>query len=108
MRDPVIAKALALMRSNATNRMTIGEIASHLPVSKRSFNDRFTRVVGRTPRDELERIRLGIAREWLISTDHTVLHIALDCGFADVESMVRSFKRHLGLTPTQFRKQNRI
>jgi len=108
VRDPVIAHALALMRRSATSRITIGEIASQLPISKRSFNDRFTRVAGRTPREELEQIRLGIARERLLSTNHTVLHIALDCGFADADTMVRSFKRHLGLTPTEFRKQNRI
>jgi LacI family transcriptional regulator len=108
VRDPVVAKALALMRHTATSRMTIGEIAAQLPISKRGFNERFTRVVGRTPREELERIRLGIARERLLSTNDTVLHVALDCGFADVDSMVRSFKKQLGLTPTQFRQQNRI
>jgi LacI family transcriptional regulator len=106
--DPVVAKALALMRRHATSRMTIGEIAAKLPISKRSFNDRFTRIVGRTPREELERIRLGIARERLLSTSYTVLHIALESGFADVESMVRSFKNYLGVTPSEFRRQNRL
>lgn len=96
------------MRRNATNRTTISQLAAQLPISKRGFNDRFIRVVGRTPREELERMRLGIARERLLSTNQTVLHIALDCGFADVDTMVRSFKRQLGMTPTQFRKQNRI
>lgn len=108
VRDPVVAKALGTMRSNATDRITISEIAAQLPVSKRSFNDRFIRVVGRTPREELERIRLGIARERLLATSHTVLHIALDCGFADVDTMVRAFKRHLGMTPTEFRRQGRF
>jgi AraC-like DNA-binding protein len=44
----------------------------------------------------------------MLQTDQTIFHVAIDCGFADTESMVRLFKESTGLTPTQFRKQHRI
>jgi len=106
VQDPVVAKALSLMRSNATRRITIGDIADLLPISKRSFLDRFTRAVGRSPREELQCIRLSLARGRLLTSDHTVMHVALDCGFSDADSMVRAFKKQYGLTPSQFRKEN--
>jgi LacI family transcriptional regulator len=106
--DPIVAKALAIMRREAASRMSIAEIIGKLPVSKRSFNDRFLKSIGRTPREELVRIRVDMAKERLLQTNQTVLHVAMDCGFADTESMVRLFKESTGLTPTQFRKQNRL
>lgn len=106
--DPIVAKALAIMRREAANRVPIAEIIRKLPVSKRSFNDRFLKVIGRTPREELFRIRLEMAKDQLLKTNQTVLHVAMDCGFADTESMVRLFKEATGLTPTQFRRQNRV
>ena len=38
--------------------------------------------------------------------DHTLLGIALDCGFNSKASFNRAFKKHTGLTPTEFKKQN--
>jgi LacI family transcriptional regulator len=108
MDDAIVAKALAIMRREAAGRMPVAEIIRQLPVSKRSFNDRFLKAVGRTPREELFRIRLEMAKDRLLKTDQTVLHVSMDCGFADTESMVRLFKETTGLTPTQFRKQNRV
>ncbi|MGC9452450.1 MAG: helix-turn-helix domain-containing protein [Oceanipulchritudo sp.] len=108
IQDHVVAKAVAMMRREAANRVPIAEIIRKLPVSKRSFNDRFLKAIGRTPREELFRIRLEMARERLLQTNQTVLHVAMDCGFADTESMVRLFKESTGLTPTQFRRQNRV
>jgi AraC-like DNA-binding protein len=49
-----------------------------------------------------------MARERLLQTNQTVLHIAMDCGFANTESMVRLFKEELGMTPTRFRKLNKL
>jgi len=106
--DPIIAKALTIMRQNATEAFTINDLAEQLPLSKRSFNDRFRKFVGRTPKEELIRMRLGIARERLLTTNHTVLHVAMDAGFPDVDSMVSAFKKHMKLTPSAFRKQQKM
>jgi AraC-like DNA-binding protein len=38
-------------------------------------------------------------------TEHTLLGIALDCGFNSKASFNRAFKKHTGLTPTEFKNQ---
>ncbi len=38
--------------------------------------------------------------------EHTLLGIALDCGFNSKASFNRAFKKYTGLTPTEFKKQN--
>jgi len=102
--DPIVARALGIMREEACQRTTLGEIISRLPISPRSFHTHFTQAMGRSPKEELFRIRVELARERLLDTRDTILHISMDCGFSDTDSFVRIFKRATGMTPTQYRK----
>jgi len=105
--DPVVAKAVSLMRMHAHERITIEAITHELPVSRRRFSERFREALHRSPLEELARIRVRLAKDRLLDTDQTMFHIAMDCGFADAESMAREFKRWEGMTPNAYRKLHR-
>jgi len=51
--------------------------------------------------------RLLLAKRMLIHTDLTVAEIAARCGFGSNKYMTGMFKRKIGITPTEFREQNR-
>jgi LacI family transcriptional regulator len=108
MEDPIVAKALALMRHHAADRTTIEEIADKLPISRRGFTDRFKDAVGRTAREELFRIRVELAKERLLTTNQTMYQIAVECGFTDPESLAKHFRKWAGMSPSGFRKQHRV
>jgi len=105
--DPIVAQALSIMREEACERTTLQDMISRLPISPRSFHTHFTKALGRAPKEELFRIRVETARERLLDTDDTILHISMDCGFSSTDSFVRFFRQYCGLTPTQFRKRNK-
>lgn len=105
--DPVVARALALMRRGAASGITIKEVVGELPLCMRRFTDRFRAATGRSPREEMDRIRLSRACQRLQGTDHTVERIAANCGFPDAESMARLFRRAYGETPTAYRRRAR-
>jgi len=105
--DPIVAQALAIMREEACERTTLRDIVSRLPISPRSFHTHFTNALGRSPKEELFRIRVETARDRLLDTDDTILHISMDCGFSNTDSFVRFFRQYTGMTPTQFRKKNK-
>lgn len=106
--DPVVARALAWMRRHAADRTPLKVLLGELPVSARGFTDRFRAVVGRSPRDELFRLRVELARTRLLTTNQTMFRIAAECGFADTERLTTTFKRHTGMTPAAYRRQHRI
>jgi LacI family transcriptional regulator len=106
--DPVVSRALALLRHHASGRLAIGEILRELPVSMRALQIRFRKAIGRSPLEELFRIRVEFARQQLLETDHTVERIAEDCGFRHAESMAQYFKKWTSLNPTQYRLKNRL
>jgi len=104
MEDSIVASAMALIRQHAAERMSIEEIADMLPISRRGFTDRFKNALGRSPRDELFRIRVEMAKERLMTTSQTVSWVASECGFSDAESMSAHFKKWVGVTPSAYRK----
>lgn len=106
--DPLVARGLALMRHHATSRLTLKEILSELPLTLRAFQMRFKQVTGCSPIEKLFRMRVDIARQKLVSSNHTVDRIAEECGFRHAESMAQYFKKWTGLTPTQYRRQNQV
>jgi LacI family transcriptional regulator len=108
MEDPIVAKALALMRHHTADRTTIEEIADKLPISRRGFTDRFKAAVGRTAREELFRLRVELAKERLLTTNQTMYQIAVECGFTDPESLAKHFRKWAGTSPSGFRKEHRV
>jgi AraC-like DNA-binding protein len=75
-------------------------------VSSRHFSRSFRRVFGETPYQYLLTRRLERARYLLRTTNRSVAEICLDVGFTSVGSFTTTFRRHVGVTPTDYRRAN--
>lgn len=64
----------------------------------------FLRAVGESPKQIALRIALERAAAALITSQDSVLDIALDSGFDSHEGFLRAFRRHLGTTPSKYRQ----
>lgn len=53
------------------------------------------------------RLRLSHAEKQLRLTNHSVTHIAYDCGFHHVSAFIEGFRQRYGVTPGQYKKQQR-
>lgn len=95
------ARAVALLESEPTRR--IGEIADEVGWSHGHLDREFTRVVGLSPRALARLLRM---RRLLDQIDvHRDVHwteLAIDLGWYDQSHLIRDFKRHTGVTPTQY------
>lgn len=56
--------------------------------------------------DILDNLRQELARSYLRDTGMTQMEIAEKLGYSDIRSFQRSFKRHHGMTPGEFREQD--
>ncbi|MDR6609350.1 AraC family transcriptional regulator [Pseudomonas synxantha] len=65
----------------------------------------FTRYIGLTPHAYLVEVRLQAARRMIERTDRPLADIALDVGFAHQSHMGSAFRKHLGMTPSQYRSR---
>jgi LacI family transcriptional regulator len=71
------------------------------------LESRYRKATGRTPHEDLLRIRIGRVQQLLAETDHSLERIAGLAGFNHPEYMSVAFKRETGMTPGQYRRRAR-
>ncbi|MFF4838167.1 GlxA family transcriptional regulator [Streptomyces sp. NPDC001315] len=79
-------------------------LAARAAMSERNFTRVFRAETGHTPAAYVESARIEAARRLLETTSATLESVAHACGFGTVETLHRSFKRTLQVTPGEYRK----
>jgi len=83
------------------------EICEMIGVSPSYFSSTFKKEVGNSFVQYLTSLRMDRAKELLIKTEGKTYEIAQAVGFAEPNYFSFCFKRHVGLSPSQFRQGNR-
>jgi AraC-like DNA-binding protein len=103
-----IARALDYMRGLgpgvSADAVALDRLSEVAELSKYHFLRQFAQIVGMTPGAYLRTLRLCQAARMLRTTTTPILDIALAVGFADHPSFSRAFARHMGLTPSEYRR----
>jgi transcriptional regulator GlxA family with amidase domain len=73
-------------------------------MSDRHFARVFRREVGTTPAAYVEAVRCEAARRLLETTDRSVDDVARAAGFGRTETLQRTFKRVIGVSPRHYRQ----
>ncbi len=102
--DPTTATAARFIRDRACQGVTVDDVVRHAGVSRSDLERRFRRQFGRSPHDELQRVRLNRVRQLLRETDLKAADIAAQVGFAHPEYLCVFFKRLTGQTLGGYRK----
>ena len=105
--EPELRTALAHLHDHFREKLSIQTLAKHCQLSLRQFERRFQARFNLTPQQYLIKLRIQEACEQLMLPSQTIGTIALDLGFYDQSSFTVQFKKQMGLTPLQYRKQYR-
>ncbi len=81
----------------------VADIAEKCHMSYSGFTAKFREQYGMNCKEYIERMRIFKAEEYLLFTDHSLMYISQQTGFSDCSHFIRCFKKHIGLTPKQFR-----
>ncbi|HEY7886679.1 MAG TPA: AraC family transcriptional regulator [Steroidobacteraceae bacterium] len=98
-----VAAALRRIEAQQGARLSVDELAAEAAVSPFHFLRIFERVVGVTPGQYMLRARLHRAAVRLRRCGDTIAAVASDCGFDDLSTFNRQFRRATGLTPGAYR-----
>jgi transcriptional regulator GlxA family with amidase domain len=99
-----LLRARDLADAHYDKPLDLAELARAAHVSERHFSRSFRRAYGETPYQYLLSRRLERARHLLRTTDMQVGEICLEVGFASVGSFTTTFRRHVGITPMDYRR----
>ena len=97
--DPRIANALQAIHERPTQRWSIEALAGVAGMSRSSFCERFTALVGRPPLRYHNECRLTLARDLLANRSARVGEIGLSIGYESEAAFSRAYKSLFGHSP---------
>jgi len=97
--DPRIARSLKAIHEEPMQRWSIDALAGSAGMSRSSFSERFTALVGRSPLRYQNEWRLRLAREMLARRDARVGEIGLRIGYESEAAFSRAYKEFFGHSP---------
>jgi len=105
--DPVVARALQLIRDRARHNLGVNDVCEQVGVSRRTLERRFSRAVNRTILSEIIRCCVERAKRLLVETELPCHKVAVEAGFGSLKTFNRTFSRNAGTTPQNFRRRSR-
>jgi AraC family transcriptional regulator len=103
MRNQEMLHLLRDLRGRLDGNLTLGSIARQSGKSRFQVHRELSKVLGETPREFIERLRLEQAAARLSGSRESVFNIALGAGFSSHEVFTRAFRRKFGCTPVRYR-----
>ena len=105
--DTEIAHAVRFIREHSCAGISVPDILQAIPLSRSALERRMRAALGRSPNQEINRVRLERVKDLLTSTDLPLLAIAHRTGFRSVQYLVEVFRRATDTTPGVFRRTRR-
>lgn len=99
-----IRNAVEYMERNITEDITMYDVAKHVNISPFYFQKGFSILCGYSVTEYIRMRRLALAGEELITSDITVLDLAIKYGYDSPDSFTKAFSRFHGYTPMAVRK----
>ncbi len=104
--EGMVSRVTHFMSENVESNLTLGDIASFAGYSKSYFYRKFYKETGYAPIDYFIHLKMNKASVYLIKTSMSISQIALKLGFLSPDYFSRTFRRIVGITASDFRKQN--
>ncbi len=101
-----IGEAISHLETNFQEPIDLDRLARIAHMSQRNFNRSFQAALGSSPIAHLVQLRVNRGASLLRRTEQSVTEIAFQVGFTDSNYFARQFRKLLGVTPSQYRKQH--
>lgn len=93
------------IEENLAADLSLEGMAKQTGMSTRNFSRAFAADLGITPARYVEAVRVAAARRLLETTDYPLDRVAVAVGLRRPETLYRTFQRHLGVAPGEYRER---
>ena len=103
-----LQSAINFIDDNFNRNIALKDVAEAVNFSPVYFHKMFTSSLGLTPHEYIIRKRLDEAKTYLLTTSYSMNEIVEKCGFSSVSYFASTFKKCIGITPSEFRQKKYI
>ncbi|RWR48272.1 helix-turn-helix domain-containing protein [Sinirhodobacter ferrireducens] len=101
--DTVFGELNGWILENLSERLDLEGLAARAGMSERTFRRRYREITGRSPMQAVDLFRVEAASQALVSGSRSIKQIARQVGCASESNLLHLFRRHYGVTPSEFR-----
>jgi signal transduction histidine kinase/ligand-binding sensor domain-containing protein/DNA-binding response OmpR family regulator len=105
--EQFINKTIKIIEENIINSgFSVQKLANELCVSRSLLHKKLTALTGLSANDFITSIRLKKSAVLLLQGDKNVSEVAFEAGFNDPKYFSRCFRKHFGMSPTEYLNVN--
>ncbi|HET9889466.1 MAG TPA: AraC family transcriptional regulator [Mycobacterium sp.] len=104
--DPDIGRVLDAIHADPARAWSCATMAQHAHLSRTTFTERFSRLLGQPPMTYVTELRMELARDLLLGSTDAAKQIARRIGYASDAAFNRAFTKHHGRSPAQWRHEH--
>lgn len=108
LRDPELGVALAAIHADPAQSWTVAGLSAVAGMSRSSFAQRFTEVMGTSPLAYVTELRMEAATRLLANSRLPAARIARQVGYGSDQAFSRAFQRAFGCTPGEWRRRTTV
>lgn len=103
-----LKSSLKYIHSFFTDKISIPYLAGLESLSNSRYVTVFKNQMGKTPNEYIIELRLQFAKKLLDNTNLSIRQISENVGYSDQYFFSRLFKKHMGVSPQNYRNKNKV
>lgn len=104
----LISSIIYYMEHEFDENITVSQLAKEFHITPNYLTNLFHKETGQSPTEYLRKIRTKHACELLVTTNMSIQEISEKVGIVDSNYFIKLFKKDFNLTPSEYRKINRL
>jgi AraC-like DNA-binding protein len=106
LRDPHVARALAVIHRDVARPWTVEDLGREAGLSRSALADRFVRLIGVPPMHYVASWRMQVATQKLRTSHASLAQVAEMVGYESEAAFSRAFKKTVGTAPATWRREH--
>jgi LacI family transcriptional regulator len=108
IQDPYVLKVVQQIENNYDKELSVEALVADIPLSRRNFEMKFRKELNTSVYQFILNCRCNHLADLLLTTNRSVVDLALEVGFKDGGNVSRVFKKCKGISPADYRATNGV